>query len=87
MFSRTQSAVAELEAAVDSLRGRASQSADALLADTLLTLGDAIAEVDRILLELHRELTRRELIGSAALPPPAAAPTRFALVATQVRPL
>lgn len=52
--------LAELEATVDALRERDWRPSDAVIADTIYTLGDAIAEVDRILLDLHKELVRSQ---------------------------
>jgi len=49
----------EIESAVDELRDRVWQPSDAVLADTLYTLGDALAELDRLMLQLHRELVQR----------------------------
>jgi hypothetical protein len=60
MLSRTRTMLAELDAVVDALCERQWRPSDAALADTIYTLGDAIVEVDRILLELHKELVRRE---------------------------
>ncbi len=35
------------------------------MADTLYTLGDALAELDRLMLQLHRELVQRHPAGTA----------------------
>jgi hypothetical protein len=55
----------EIESAVDELRDRAWRPSDAVLADTLYTLGDALAELDRLMLQLHRELVQRHPAGTA----------------------
>ena len=49
----------EIESAVDELRDRVWRPSDAVLADTLYTLGDALAELDRLMVQLHRELVQR----------------------------
>jgi hypothetical protein len=59
MLSNTRGMLREIECAVDALRDRAWRPSDAVLADTLYTLGDAIAELDRLMLQLHRELVQR----------------------------
>ena len=59
MLSNTRVMLREIESAVDALRDRAWRPSDAVLADTLYTLGDAIAELDRLMLQLHRELVQR----------------------------
>ena len=56
--------LAELEAAVDSLQERQWRPSDAMLADTLFSLGDAVAEVDRILGDLYKEIARRQTTSS-----------------------
>jgi hypothetical protein len=65
MLSNTWVMLREIESAVDELRDRAWRPSDAVLADTLYTLGDTLAELDRLMLQLHRELVQR---------PPADAP-------------
>lgn len=60
MFSKTREMLAELEAAVDALQERQWRPSDAMLADTLFSLGDAVAELDRILADLYAELLRRQ---------------------------
>ena len=55
----------EIESAVDALRDRAWRPSDAVLADTLYTLGDAIAELDRRIIspgKLDRGQPRRRSI-------------------------
>ena len=65
MLSKTRVMLHEIESAVDALRDRDWHPSDAVLADTLFTLGDALAELDRLVLQLHRELVDR---GSADTP-------------------
>ena len=60
MLSNTRVMLREIESAVDALRDRAWRPSDAVLADTLYTLGDALAELDRLMLQLHRELVQRQ---------------------------
>jgi len=75
MLSNTRVMLREIESAVDALRDRAWRPSDAVLADTLYTLGDALAELDRLMLQLHRELVQRQPAdtpeaGSSLLPLP-----------------
>lgn len=65
MFSNTRVMLREIESAVDVLRDRAWRPSDAVLADTLYTLGDALAELDRLMLQLHRELVHRHGGGAS----------------------
>jgi hypothetical protein len=65
MLSNTRVMLREIESAVDELRDRAWRPSDAVLADTLYTLGDALAELDRLMLQLHRELVKRHPTDSS----------------------
>jgi hypothetical protein len=65
MLSNTRVMLREIESAVDELRDRAWRPSDSVLADTLYTLGDALAELDRLMLQLHRELVQRHPADTA----------------------